>query len=149
MRLFQPARSNFYQSKEWRQLRRWALSKYGNKCMSCGSTKHIQVDHIKPTSLYWGLRLKKYNLQIICKKCNLKKSNVYIDDLRPLRVRIFFIIMKWIKRLLLTALFLSGFLLFFFANTRIDFEAYRALFSTFQTQFGILQSYFDAFPQYL
>jgi len=99
MSTFQIVRlTDFYQSKEWKRLRKWALSKYGSKCMSCGSTEDIQVDHIKPTSLYWRLRLKKWNVQILCKKCNLKKSNVYIDDLRPLRSRIKFIVIRWLRR---------------------------------------------------
>ena len=65
--------------------------------MSCGSKEDIQVDHILPRSLYPKLALLKQNVQILCKKCNLKKSNVYIDDLRPLRSRLKFFIIRLAK----------------------------------------------------
>lgn len=93
--------ADFYQSKEWRKLRSWALSKYGAICMSCGSTEEIQCDHILPKSLYPRLRLNKANVQILCKPCNLRKSNVYIDDLRPVSARLWYWVIKWAKRLIM------------------------------------------------
>ena len=47
------------------------LSKY--KCVKCGNTKNLQIDHIKPFSLGGETKLK--NLQILCKNCNSKKRN--------------------------------------------------------------------------
>ena len=133
---------NFYQSKEWRRLRKWAISKFGAKCMSCGSIEHIQVDHILPTSLYWRYRLKKWNVQILCKKCNLKKSNVYIDDLRPLTVRMEFFIIKWIKRALLSSLlFLIGFLWLSYANPGACSQSFSCLLSIALTQSLALLDY--------
>lgn len=69
----------FYESNEWRSLRYEAFKKYGRKCMVCGATVEngaiLHVDHIKPRSLYPELELILENLQILCKDCNLGKSN--------------------------------------------------------------------------
>ncbi|WP_374759367.1 HNH endonuclease [Dyadobacter fanqingshengii] len=51
--------------------------------MCCGKFVELHVDHIKPRSNYPRLALKLTNLQILCKACNLGKSNLYKDDWRP------------------------------------------------------------------
>ncbi|WP_374754300.1 HNH endonuclease [Dyadobacter tibetensis] len=43
----------------------------------------IQVDHVKARSKFPRLALNPKNLQILCKACNLGKSNLYKDDWRP------------------------------------------------------------------
>jgi 5-methylcytosine-specific restriction endonuclease McrA len=69
----------FYDSDAWRALRYEALKAYGRRCMVCGATPEIgaqlHVDHIKPRSLYPELELVLGNLQILCRDCNLGKSN--------------------------------------------------------------------------
>lgn len=35
----------------------------------------LNVDHIVPLSICWGLRNKLENLQVLCKDCNMGKLN--------------------------------------------------------------------------
>ncbi len=78
---------SFYERPEWQRLRFKILKKYGFKCMACNRSGNdravIQVDHIKPISIYPELALTESNLQVLCRECNMGKSNVYSDDLRP------------------------------------------------------------------
>jgi 5-methylcytosine-specific restriction endonuclease McrA len=74
---------NFYETREWKELRYLALRTYGPMCQLCGATKtELHVDHIKPRSKFPELQLKLDNLQILCRDCNLGKSNLYADDWR-------------------------------------------------------------------
>ncbi|MDE2096550.1 MAG: HNH endonuclease [Patescibacteria group bacterium] len=73
----------FYASDAWLRLRYAAIAKYGRKCMACGSTDKIHVDHIKPRSRFPELELELSNLQILCHDCNMGKSNVDYTDWRP------------------------------------------------------------------
>jgi len=73
----------FYDSREWQELKYATLRKYGRKCMACGvSSEEIHVDHIKPRSKYPHLALEIDNLQVLCRICNMGKSNKYEDDWR-------------------------------------------------------------------
>jgi HNH endonuclease len=78
--------SPFYDSDDWKRLRYRALQHYGAKCMCCGATAKdgatIHVDHIKPRSKFPDLELEFSNLQILCKICNLGKSNIDATDWR-------------------------------------------------------------------
>lgn len=65
----------FYKSRGWLELRFDFLKNKERICVLCGSTKEIHVDHIKPRSKYPELQLNGDNLQLLCKKCNLGKSN--------------------------------------------------------------------------
>jgi len=80
---------DFYQSKAWRDLRVVALKKYGSICMKCGSKEDIQVDHILARSLFPYLKLKLYNLQILCGNCNRKKGQKVLD-FRPVPYRLYY-----------------------------------------------------------
>ncbi|WP_165448650.1 HNH endonuclease [Rhizobium leguminosarum] len=69
------------------------LQQYGARCMCCGSTPEhktvggepvaIVVDHIKPLSKYWDLRLERGNLQVLCQECNQGKGAWDETDYRP------------------------------------------------------------------
>lgn len=76
----------FYRSPEWKSLRYRVLKEQGNRCMLCGDAPTngavIQVDHIKPRSLYPELALDYNNLQVLCKACNEGKSNKDSTDWR-------------------------------------------------------------------
>lgn len=84
---------SFYASWEWRTLRMEVLKAHGSVCQCCGSrpgeetigggTVRIVVDHIKPLSKYWNLRLDRNNLQVLCDECNQGKGAWDETDHRP------------------------------------------------------------------
>lgn len=68
--------SGFYSSVEWLALRKRVLRVYKHICMKCGNSDDIiHIDHIKPRSLYPKLALEFENLQVLCRCCNIRKSN--------------------------------------------------------------------------
>jgi hypothetical protein len=67
----------FYDSREWLELRFRIIQKFGRKCMACGTENgEMHVDHIKPISKHPQLSLSESNLQVLCRACNLGKSNL-------------------------------------------------------------------------
>lgn len=106
-----PFRYDFYQSYPWKKVRAEALKKYGSVCMKCGSTQEIQVDHVLARSLYPRLKLKLYNLQILCGPCNRKKG-LHQNDYRPTPIRLKFIMIRMLKKFAaLTGVIFFGLLL--------------------------------------
>jgi 5-methylcytosine-specific restriction endonuclease McrA len=87
------AKDAFYASWEWRTLRMQVLKEHGPACQCCGARPgqfdsggapvKIVVDHIKPLSRYWHLRLEKTNLQVLCDECNQGKGAWDETDHRP------------------------------------------------------------------
>ena len=81
-----PAGDDFFQSPVWLRLRYEVLKRHHGRCQACGRSAHdgvvIQVDHIKPRSLYPHLSLVLTNLQVLCDDCNLGKSNKSERDWR-------------------------------------------------------------------
>lgn len=85
-------KDEFYASWEWRTLRMEVLKEQGATCNCCGASKgdrdmagkpvKIVVDHIKPLSKHWHLRLDKSNLQVLCDECNMGKGNWDETDFR-------------------------------------------------------------------
>lgn len=66
----------FYEAREWRELRYAVLKKYDRKCMVCFRTNiELHVDHIEPLSKRPDLALHPDNLQVLCRDCNLGKGN--------------------------------------------------------------------------
>lgn len=45
----------------------------GERCVHCGSTRNLEIDHIIPVSK--GGKSIPSNLQTLCHKCNLEKGN--------------------------------------------------------------------------
>lgn len=85
-RLYREQSRLFYQSREWLSLRYDAIRMHGGRCMACGASAadgvEIHVDHIKPRSTHPELQLELTNLQVLCKPCNLGKSNRDATDWR-------------------------------------------------------------------
>lgn len=77
---------NFYRTREWAELRYKALKELGTVCMLCGASPktgaQIHVDHILPRSIFPEKALKMDNLQILCRECNMGKSNKDCTDWR-------------------------------------------------------------------
>jgi 5-methylcytosine-specific restriction endonuclease McrA len=73
----------FYETRAWAHLRYEALRVYGRKCSLCGTTAgEMHVDHIKPRSKNPELALVFGNLQVLCRDCNMGKSNKDETDWR-------------------------------------------------------------------
>jgi 5-methylcytosine-specific restriction endonuclease McrA len=70
----------FYHSPEYKFLRLTVLKRDGYKCTNCGksgSTNNaLQLEHIKPKSLYPELIYELSNLRILCINCH-KKTESY------------------------------------------------------------------------
>jgi hypothetical protein len=58
--------------RNYRSTLKFLLKKYNFKCVICGKSENLTIDHIKPVSL--GGSDKIENLQILCKPCNSKKG---------------------------------------------------------------------------
>lgn len=89
----QTNKQEFYDSWEWTTIRYSTLLKYGKSCMVCGcqpgdertggGVVKLCVDHIKPISKHWDLRLDENNLQVLCMECNKGKGAWDETDHRP------------------------------------------------------------------
>src|SRR5687767_9761214 len=80
------ASREFLHSREWKRARYEALRANNGRCELCGRGKHdgvtLNVDHVKPRSIFPQLALNVYNLQVLDSDCNAGKSYVYRDDWR-------------------------------------------------------------------
>ncbi len=54
------------------EVRRRILSRDNNRCVKCGSTEDLTIDHI--ISVYSGGTDDDENLQTLCNKCNAGKA---------------------------------------------------------------------------
>ncbi|CZD07891.1 HNH endonuclease signature motif containing protein [Streptococcus pneumoniae] len=73
-------RNQFYNSSEWRTIRRQALQRDHYECVWCRdegkvTTTNLEVDHIKELEFYPEFALNLDNLRTLCKKCHNKRHN--------------------------------------------------------------------------
>ena len=94
---------NFYNSQQWRELKRKAFKRYGRKCQATGLTEKdgivLSVDHIKPRSKRPDLALKLSNVQILELGLNKTKGARIVKDWRPLKWRVYYGFLLFVKRL--------------------------------------------------
>lgn len=69
----QSAEGDGFSLDEWDAL----CSHYGNRCLACGANTNLTVDHILPLSK--GGKHELSNVQPLCKSCNCRKHDKYID----------------------------------------------------------------------
>ena len=85
-------KADFYNSPAWQKVRYEALKRSNGCCELCGDSKRtgaiIQVDHIKPRSKFPQLELEPSNLQVLCRPCNMGKSNRDEVDWREPALRV-------------------------------------------------------------
>lgn len=68
-------RSNiFYNTPEWRSLRKEALIRDDYTCVICGSKENLEVDHIIPPRGRADLFFNLDNLQTLCSSCHKSKT---------------------------------------------------------------------------
>ncbi len=79
-------KTTFYNSPEWKRLKYRVLCRYEATCMCCGASRitgaEIHVDHVLPRSKFPDLALDIDNMQVLCRDCNLAKSNIDVSDWR-------------------------------------------------------------------
>lgn len=63
----------FYNSKEWKQFRKWIEGQRPKVCIMCGRDAYY-LDHIIPIS-QGGKRLNPDNVQWLCVRCHAAKTN--------------------------------------------------------------------------
>jgi hypothetical protein len=81
---------DFYTTLRWRLLRGFMLWFYGRRCMRCGSTYRVEVDHIIARARGESGREYQWmprNLQILCHEHNQEKM-IKFDGWRPLCARV-------------------------------------------------------------
>lgn len=67
--------TSFYNSTQWKKVRKQILIRDGGLCVRCGGTsKRMIVDHIIPLEIDYSLRLRLDNLQTLCNPCHNAKT---------------------------------------------------------------------------
>jgi hypothetical protein len=56
-----------------REVRQRVWQRYSGKCAECGATEYLEFDHIVPVAK--GGSNSDQNVQLLCRKCNLQKSD--------------------------------------------------------------------------
>jgi 5-methylcytosine-specific restriction endonuclease McrA len=62
----------------WKALRQQAKRRDGFKCVQCGASGDLEVDHIKPVRTHPELAYELGNLQTLCVRCHSRKTRIEI-----------------------------------------------------------------------
>lgn len=65
-----------FHTEHYQKWRKAALERDGC-CVLCGSESNLQVDHIKPASVYPELKYKLENSRTLCGNCHRKRTTTY------------------------------------------------------------------------
>ena len=71
-RVYKKARSKASNFTHNPLLRLFIFNRDGNKCLQCGSTEHLTIDHIVP--VYHGGGNEYSNLRTLCNRCNAGRA---------------------------------------------------------------------------
>lgn len=71
--------------KTWNSLRDELFEENGNKCEKCGSGLSLEIDH-KHAIVNGGDMWDKNNLQVLCRKCHLKKTRLDLYKKKNVKV---------------------------------------------------------------
>lgn len=61
-------------SRRWKSLRIEVLRRDGFRCVICGISGRLEVDHIKPVRDRPDLSFALSNLQALCRRCHSRKT---------------------------------------------------------------------------
>lgn len=67
-----------YGKPQWQSVRFLAKRRDGFKCVSCGASGRLEVDHIKPLRSHPELAFDLANLQTLCIRCHSAKTKVEV-----------------------------------------------------------------------
>lgn len=146
---------DYLQTPAWQADRKACFNLLGWKCLCCGSTEYLTCDHIYARSLWrWLQKVRRFH-QPLCDTCN-KRKGVKVIDYRPLRYRLFrpawfyfYMVIRFMRFLLLACLLMIGFAVFFFPNGLSAFGADLSQFSIAPFLSEILQWVQGAFSPFL
>ncbi|WP_037471602.1 HNH endonuclease [Sinorhizobium fredii] len=73
--------------KRWKWLRLQAKRRDGFKCVQCGASGDLEVDHVKPVRTHPELSFELTNLQTLCVRCHARKTRIEVglDEIDPQR----------------------------------------------------------------
>ena len=66
-------RESVNDNPDWLKKRQEILERDGGKCVVCGSSDWVQVDHKIPVSL-GGAEFENENLEVLCRACHIAKT---------------------------------------------------------------------------
>lgn len=89
---------DYRQTAAWRKDREWCFQRYGRRCLKCGSTENLTIDHIISVFTDRSLIAKRSNMQPLCDTDN-KSKGIKTIDYRPFYWRGYYAMIKLIKKL--------------------------------------------------
>lgn len=67
----------------WQALRQQALRRDGFRCVTCGSTYRLEIDHVESVRNRPDLSYELSNLQTLCSPCHTRKTRQEIGHPEP------------------------------------------------------------------